>query len=59
LELFLINMKIKHAVFQGADDFAYGLARLLQGAEPLEERKIDDQEGQSLRLMANLILASQ
>lgn len=55
--VFLINMRIKHAVFQGADDLAYGLARLLQGAEPLEERKIDDPQGQNLRQMADLILA--
>jgi hypothetical protein len=54
--VFAINMCIRNAVFQGRDDLAYGLARMLEQAEPLEKRIIDDPQGQRLKHMADLIL---
>lgn len=53
----LINLHIKYAVFQGADELAYGLAQMLERAEPLEECHIEDPQGQNLRHIADLILA--
>lgn len=56
--VFVINMRIRHAVFQGTDDLAYGLARMLERAEPLETLKIDDPQGQNLKYMADLIMVT-